>query len=99
MIGKRILRPAPGPELAVPCPKVERIPMIARTRLEDSFDDIGFTDISLDDNLGCEQNKRELDSDCESESELEHDVDEIGNYEADSDFDEINPNPRHADRR
>jgi hypothetical protein len=40
-----------------------------------------------------------LDSDCESESELEHDVDEIGNYEADSDFDEINPNPRHADRR
>ena len=54
--------------------------------VEDSFDDIGFTDISPDDNPGsCEQNKCELDSDCESDSELEHDVDEI------------NLNPRHAD--
>ena len=43
--------------------------------VEDSFDDIGFTDISPDDNPGsCEQNKCELDSDCESDSELEHDV-------------------------
>ena len=46
--------------------------------VEDSFDDIGFTDISPDDNPGsCEQNKCELDSDCESDSELGHDVDEI----------------------